>query len=329
MVATIAVILVASAVLSDFWLGIAATGLCFGVVFLSFTLLLGEGGMIWLCQTAFAGVGAVATGQLVSVHGWPLLPAVVVASLIVAPAGLIVGYLTTRLGDLYVALVTMSFGILIYNLVLSLAQFSDFGTGYAVPRPFFAVSNRAFLYFVLVIFCLVGLVIEHLRRSTAGLALAAVRTSEIGAKSIGLGPVGLKVSVALLGSVVASLGGALVAMGVGFAVPTTYETLGGLVWLAVLVTVGIRSNVAAAIAGLAFSVLPAVFQVYLSQSQSFAQLPPLLFGVGAVLVARNPEGVLASQSRKVGELFAAAQHKVRDSRSYPPVKVKVEAKNVH
>ena len=41
-----------------------ATGVCLAIVFISYTLVTGEGGMLWLCQITFAGVGALATGQL-------------------------------------------------------------------------------------------------------------------------------------------------------------------------------------------------------------------------------------------------------------------------
>ena len=44
--------------------------------------------------------------------------------------------------------------------------------------------------------------------------------------------------------------------------PQSYETFAGLVWLAVVVTMGVRSITAAALGGLAFALLPGVFQTY-------------------------------------------------------------------
>ena len=40
---------------------------------LSWTLVTGEGGMLWLCQITFAGVGALTTAQLANHYGWPVL----------------------------------------------------------------------------------------------------------------------------------------------------------------------------------------------------------------------------------------------------------------
>src|SRR6202011_3603831 len=71
-------------VLHGVWVGLVAEAIAFGVVFLSFTLVTGEGGMIWLCQITFAGVGAIAAAQLVTRHGWPVLAALVAGGAIAA-----------------------------------------------------------------------------------------------------------------------------------------------------------------------------------------------------------------------------------------------------
>jgi branched-chain amino acid transport system permease protein len=71
----------------------------------------------------------------------------------------------------------------------------------------------------------------------------------------------------------------------------------GLIWLAVLVSIGSRSIIAALVAGLAFSLLPGVFSTYLSHD--LAEIPVILFGLGAVMLAKNPEGVIAMHGRQL------------------------------
>ena len=85
--------------------------------------------MFWLCQITFAGVGALATGQLATQHGWPVLAAVIGGGVIAAAIGVVIGLLTIRLGNLYVALVTLTFGLLMERLVFNLKDFSQFGAG--------------------------------------------------------------------------------------------------------------------------------------------------------------------------------------------------------
>ena len=129
---------------SPYWLGLVAAGLCYAVAFLSFTVVTGEGGMLWLSQIIFAGGGALAAAQFVSVWHVPVLLAIVFAGIIMAVVGAIIGLLTIRLGDLYVALVTLSFGLLVETLVFTLNQFSQGGLGVTINRPQFAGGDLAF-----------------------------------------------------------------------------------------------------------------------------------------------------------------------------------------
>jgi branched-chain amino acid transport system permease protein len=75
-----------------------------------------------------------------------------------------------------------------------------------------------------------------------------------------------------------------------------------LVWLAVVVTMGVRSITAAVLSGLAFSLLPGVFQTYVPTH--WAEVPAVLFGLGALGVARHPEGVVLYNGRQISQLLS-------------------------
>jgi branched-chain amino acid transport system permease protein len=300
-VAMIAFVALLPVVLSGYWLTLLAGGLAFAVVFLSFTMVVGEGGMIWLCQATFAGCGAVATAQLATNHGINPLLAVLLGGLITTPIGVIIGLLTIRLGNLYVALVTVTFGLLFETLIFTRNVFFQDGAGVVVSRPSFLTGNGAFSYFCLGVFVVLALIVVNLRRSTTGLALAAVRYSEPGARTTGLNVLGMKLLVAAIGTFIAAVGGGLLALNYGYALPIpTYATFGGLVWLAVFVTVGLRSITAAVIAGVTFTLLPGIFQTYLPIA--WGNVPTLLFGLGAIGVAANPDGQLAANVRTAQRL---------------------------
>jgi len=285
-------------VLSAFWVGLVAEGFCFAVAFLAFTLLVGEGGIIWLCVPSIAGFGAVMTAFLVTTDHVEALLSIFIAAAITVPAGLIIGFLTTRLGDLYVVLVTFAFGILMDELVFNLPLFAGpTASGITVLRPSFATSNVAFAYLSLIVFCIFGLLVEHVRRSTAGMAMTAARCSEPAARSIGLSGVQIKVLIAGVATFVAAAGGGLLALSSQVADPTSFNTIADLVWVAVIVFLGVRSNVAALYAGVAFALIPGIFQTYLPSR--IADVPPALFGLGAVLVARNPDGTIAMHGRQL------------------------------
>lgn len=308
-------------IFNGFWLNLVAEGLALSLALLSYTVVTGEGGMIWLCQITFAGGGAVAGAQLATVAHWPPLAAAIAGGLLMVPVGVIIGALTIRLGDLYVALVTLSFGLLCDALVFTLDRFFQSGLGVAFPRPGFAQSDRAFSYLTLAVFAVFAIAILNLRRSTTGLAISAVRWSEPGSRTLGLSVVQTKVLLTALSTFLAGLGGAFLAMWNTNALPTSFATFQGLIWLAVLVTIGVRSITAAAIAGLVFTMLPNVFSTYLPSSQAWANVPALLFGLGAIGLAVSPDGAVATNARQIQSIAARLTgRKTTDSQadSAPP-----------
>ena len=234
-IVAVAVVAVLPQVLGTLWIGLVAAGVAYGVLFLSFTLVTGEGGMVWLCIPTFAAIGGLVTGQLAGAHGWPVLAGVVAGGIVAVPVGLIIGLVTIRLGNLYVALVTLTFGLLMENLVFSRTIFLHQGLGVTVGFPSWASTPRAFTYVELAVFCIVAVFIVNVRRSTTGMALTAVRCSEPGSKTIGVSVLQMKVVTAGLAAFVAGIGGALFAVTQGVARPGNYVTLLGVAWLAVVV----------------------------------------------------------------------------------------------
>lgn len=288
---------------SAYWLGLSALGLCYAITFLSFTLVTGEGGMLWLSQIIFAGVGALAAAQFVTSWHLPVLLAIVLGGVVAALAGAILGLLTIRLGDLYVGLVTLTFGLLVETLVFTRDRFLRGGLGVPIHRPDFAHGDLAFAYLAVAVFAVFAVLTLNLRSSTTGLALRAVRDSEAASRTLGLSVVQVKVIVGALAAFVAAVGGGFLALDVGVAGPQSFETFAGLVWLAVVVTMGVRSVTGAALSGMAFALLPGVFQTYVPSR--WGEVPVVLFGLGAISVARHPEGVVARNGRQLRHLLSS------------------------
>lgn len=306
-VVTVALVATLPLILDQFWSGLAAGGIALAIALLSYTLVTGEGGMIWLSQISFAGFGALLAAELTTNSGWPPLLAVLVSGVCIVPIGMAIGLLTIRLGNLYVALVTLTFGLLAQNLVFMRDEFYNSGQGIYMPRPEWAMDNTTFALFALAVFVVLALIVLNLRRSTAGLAVAAVRSSETGSRTLGLSIVQMKVLVSALATFVAAIGGGFLALNYQAALPDSFNPFAGLVWLAVLVTVGSRSIMGALVAGLAFAMLPSVFQTYLPTS--WAEVPVIMFGFGAIMLARNPDGIVAMHARQLSDLTAWLQRR--------------------
>ena len=74
----------------QFWIGVFAQGIALAVIYLSYTLVTGEGGLISLCQITLAGIGAFAAARLAAEAGWPVWLAILVGALFAVPFGLLV-----------------------------------------------------------------------------------------------------------------------------------------------------------------------------------------------------------------------------------------------
>src|SRR5207248_798753 len=207
-------------------------------------------------QIIFAGAGALAAAQFASEWHIPVLLALVLGGLIAAMIGALIGLLTIRLGDLYVALVTLTFGLLAETLIFSRGRFLQGGVGVFLNRPSFANGDLAFSYLALIVFAIFAVLTLNLRRSTSGMALRAVRDSEAASRTSGLSVLQVKVIVGAVAAFVAAVGGGFLALDARVAQPQSFATFAGLVWLAVVVTLGVRSITAAALSGLAFALLP-------------------------------------------------------------------------
>jgi branched-chain amino acid transport system permease protein len=284
------------------WIGLFAEAFAYAVIFLSWTIVTGEGGMLWLCQITFAGIGALTAFYVTSHWGWPVLAGVAAGGIVAMALGALVGFLSIRLGDLHVALVTLTFGLLMENLVFTLPVFVNQGLGITLNRPAFASSDRAFTYLCLVVFVLVALFIVNFRRSTTGLALNAARWSEAGARTSGISVVQMKVIAGALAALIAGIGGGLFGLAQTNFQPDQFDTFLGITWLAVFVTIGVRSNVAALIAGLAFVFPNELAQYYYPTATWIPNVLPVLFGLGAVSAAKYPEGVLAENGQQLRRL---------------------------
>ena len=247
----------------SYWLNIFTVGMALAIVYLSYTLVAGEGGIISLAQVTFAGIGAFAAARFTDTAdawhlGVPVWVAILIAALVAVPFGLLVALPSLRIGDLYLALLTVGFALLVQEFVWKRVEFENFGAGRLLARPFgITLDDRVAMYaLVTAVFLVCALVIVNLRRATSGLVYAALRSSESAAATTGISVVRAKLVLFAVSAFVAGLGGALLGSTIGTVTPRSFDVLVGVVWLAIIVTWGIRSVTGALLAGILFAVAP-------------------------------------------------------------------------
>ena len=239
-----------------FWLGLWITGLAFALVFMSWVLLTGLGGMVSLAQAAFVTMAAMTAGLILDKTGLPFIPALIVGTVIAGVLGVIVALPALRLGGLPLALATLALAFMSERVLFEWSWFKNGqGTkGWDIPRPqlgpfdFQDAKSLAVLLVILVLAA--GWLVRNLQRSVTGRAIIAVRNSEPAAATSGHSIVRTKLAVFALSALLAGFGGVFFATFVGNVTPFTATTQNGLFWLAVVILVGIRRPGAAVMAGI-------------------------------------------------------------------------------
>lgn len=290
-------------VASAYWVGIATTAVVLSIVFLSITVITGMAGEVSLCQATFAGIGAFATAQIVSVFGLAVLPTLFIGALVAAAIGALLAVPTLRLGGIFLSLGTLAFALMFESLLVPLGWVSGGTQPVRVPRPIGFVDDRAFLVLCVVILALASVFVILIRRGTTGRFLNALRGSETAAKSIGINPTRVRILAFAVSAGIAGLGGGLLAVQKHIATPDDFSYFYSLFFVVLVVTL-MPSTVEGAInAGVGFALVPEVLKlVGVSPSWQF-----VLFGLGAITYARHPEGVLEFQK---GRSLAAIQRRL-------------------
>ena len=209
------------------------------LVLLSFRVL-HSAGLLSLGQGGLAGIGALAAGWTSASWGIPAAPlaGAVVAVLLALPV--------LRQAGLHLAVATLAATTALSSFLFDQPLF----TPSSVQRPFFAQSDRAFLYLELVIVVLILAALTLLDRGPAALQLTALRDSEIAARTAGIAVDGTRLAVFAAAGAVAALGGALWAAGDQVFDPTAFEPAQGLIWFAAAAAVGFADSTALILAAI-------------------------------------------------------------------------------
>ena len=198
---------------SGFWLQFTIFTLYFALLGQSWNLLGGYGGQRSFGHAAFFGTGAYAAAILqvdLGINPWLCL---VLAGLLGAVAGGLVGALSFRYGlrGSYFALVTLAFAE-VFRIVADSVPFTGAGVGFQIPlrqsAANFQFHDKAGFYFViLALTALATAIAWWIENSRFGAALGAVRENEDAARALGIDIDRTKLRAIMLSGVLAGFAG--------------------------------------------------------------------------------------------------------------------------
>ncbi len=272
-----------------------------GLIFLSLVVACGFGGQISLCQAALAGLGAFVCAHLIADAGLPFLLAVLFGGFAVVPVGVLIALRAAQLSPLFLGFATLAFGAVMDEVAFSSRRFSGGLSGVFFARPSWIASPRAYYLLSLLIFGAVALLVQNLRRSQTGLALGAMRDSEVGLGALGVEVARLKLTAFSMSALIAGIGGGLLSGADQLATPFTYFKFQSLLFLALAVIGGIGSWLGAFAGAVIFQLIPPFVHEPFVRDNPVTQaivgdnleaLLPIFFGLGAIGLAHNPHGLV-------------------------------------
>lgn len=183
----------------------------FVIVALSLNILIGYTGQISLGHGAFLGVGGFAAGISITNGALPWVFAQLVAVLVGGLFALVLGVVALRVKGLYLALVTLAYGLFAQEVLFGLGPVSRGGAGMPADRPAWAMGDISYAYVCIAAVALIWVLDWRLTSSRAGRAIQALRDSERVAASWGINVTNYKLLAFVLSGMVAGLAGGLFA----------------------------------------------------------------------------------------------------------------------
>ncbi|HPR55027.1 MAG TPA: branched-chain amino acid ABC transporter permease, partial [Deltaproteobacteria bacterium] len=203
-------------------------------------ILVGYTGQISLGHAGFFAIGAYGTALLMMHLHMPFLPALIVAGLIAAFFGFIIGLPALRLEGPYLAIATLGFGLTIMHII---GRWEVFGgrMGITTPPLDLGLPGSAYslviegdvkiYYLILVISVLMVIGARNLMKTRVGRAFVAIRDDDIAAEVMGVNLTVYKTMSFAVSAFYAGVAGGLYAFVVGFFDPFTFNLILSIIFL--------------------------------------------------------------------------------------------------
>ena len=279
----------------------------YAVLALALNFQLGSANIPNFATAASYGIGAYVSALLAIHFGVSFWLGLIAAAITATAFGFLLGLPCMRTRDYYLALVTISFGVVIHQLLNNFEWTGGPNGLVGIPAPtLFGHSFRApieilgfrlpsqanFYYLTLALLLLTIAVANRLHNSRVGLAWNALRNDELAARLQGINVTWYKVLAFAVDAFLAAFAGTIYAFYVSYISPDNFTFLVS-VTIMTMVILGGMDNVFGVIVGATLlTILPEKFRI-------FSDYRLLIFGtiVIAMLMIR-PEGLFPRRLRR-------------------------------
>jgi branched-chain amino acid transport system permease protein len=318
-----AVILLIPQFVPDIYMNIVARAAVYGIVALSMNVLVGYTGQASLGHAAFLGLGAFASGYALTELGMPFGAAMVVAAMCGMAAALVLGGVALRVTGLYLALVTIAFGLFAQETLFNIRFLTGGGAGQPAARPSMFQSDLRYAYFCIAMLGVALLFDWRLTSTRPGRAIQALRDEERVAASWGIDVTGHKLLAFVISGGIAGIAGGLFASVEQIVSKEDFGLSLSITFLLMTVVGGAGNRWGVAQGGVLFAVLPTILDRthanlhFFPFSELTATWEP---AIGSVLLLLTltmfPGGIAQQQGALLSWLGGGRFH--RDPEAYAP-----------
>ena len=267
------------------------------IMALSVNIICGITGQLSLGQAGFMALGGYATILLTDTAHLPLPVSIILAALITAFFGFLIGFPTLRLEGDYLAIVTLAFGEIIRVVLVNLKDLTGGPNGKQFNTTLTFFDGPAF-FVITGILILIIILLQNFIRSTYGRAILAVREDEVAANANGIGVFKYKMIGFVIASFVAGVGGALYVSRIGFIKPDQASFTKSIDYLIFVVLGGMGSTTGAILAAYVLTFLQEVLRF-------LKDFRLLIYPVVLIIVMIfRPQGLLGTKEFSFETLFA-------------------------
>lgn len=273
--------------------------LIYAVIALGLNILVGLAGLISLGQAGLFALGAYTAAILSTRLGFELVSSSIAAIIVASLFGALLAYPTVRVRGVYLAVITIAFGLIVENAAIEWQGLTGGPMGITgIPKPSvlgIPLSGYAYYGVLAVVLVLVVIVTHNLKRSKYGRAMLAVSQSETAARSLGINATGIRTLAFVISAATAGLAGVLYAFLNSYISPDIFTFSDSIRFLLMVIFGGAGTTTGTLIGAYILTYLPEYLQ-QLQYWQKFAY--GLLLAVVMFVLPLGVYGTLSELWRK-------------------------------
>lgn len=279
------------AVTNSYMMKVINEGFIYFIAVLGLSVVLGLGGQVTFSTAGIMGIGAYVSAILTTRYSWPVLAAILMSILVCAVFSFVSGLALFRLKGSYFAFASIALVNLIYTILQNWMEMTGGPDGISgIPDINLGIlrCENFYDYFrlIAIVALVCGLLVQRIRKTYFGRALASVRDNEIAARCMGINPYRTKVYSFVVAGAFAGLAGAFYAFHAGYISPDPFQFDQSAIYLIMVMLGGVDSTIGAFIGSVLLTILPEKIRFL----QDYYQL---IYGIGVIiLMVVMPMGIM-------------------------------------